>query len=238
MKKATLIILAALLCLTLVVPAFAADPDLTIEFDYVLGVSTDSIGDGISVTWGSTPELPVDTREAVIPSGTEMISPAGWVVADKEIVAYSFAINGGSVTKSADFVVRETGEGLDAHVAANFADAEDYSRFSIAIPVSDGTQIVRMYVEFADGTHEPVGMMKLTVGDETEINDLGDTYTAGTVGEDNTGADNTDGNLPDNNDTVEDNSQENAGTGDSFSVMFMIAAASVAAAVLMKKRAF
>ena len=237
MKKVVLMALVALMSLALIVPVFAdfdgftpIKADQGTSGDYVLHVSYDEIKPGIVIGQDAD-----KTAYPEVASGTTEITLWGWAACAETISGFSYAVNGGAVNKVAKYGATE-----DAVIAAGESvGASDTSRFEIKIPVTEGTQIIRAYVEFENGEHELFWACELTVGAATTPDDAGDTYTEGTAPD--AGDDNTDpGTEP--GDTTEPGDDTNTpgdtttpATGD-VSVIFAVAAAGIVLTVLLKKR--
>lgn len=219
MKKIALITLVALMSLALMVPVFAEVDFTPIQQgngagEHVLHVSYDEVrpdylpGGGADVEKVLYPTLAAGTTEALF---------FGWAVTDIEIEGFSFTIDGSEPTKVEKY---ETGQDV-VNAASPIPGFVDVSRFGVKVPVTDGTHVVEIYVELADGTNEVIWIAELTVGEPTETT---------TPGEGNE--------TPDEGNETPDNKPGNAATADSFSVIFMIAAASMIVTVAMKKRAY
>lgn len=258
MKKFVFMALAALLSLALIVPSFAAadfdDPRFDRPNETILHQSYDEVRTGIVCA-----EKDENIKTPHIASGEKTATFWGWIAATKDIVGFTYSVNGGEVADAGAGAVVDAEQPVwdsatNPERPYDVATVADVSRFLVVVPVSEGTQFVRLYAEFADGTHELFWPAELTVGDETSYNDLGDTYSvAADPGDDNTdpGDDNTDpgdttepgddNNTPgdDNNTPGDDNNKPgNTNTADGFSVIFMIAAAAMAVTVAMKKKAY
>ena len=244
MKKVVLMALVALMSLALIVPVLADVGDVTPinapngnPGEKVLHVSYDEVKPGI-VCGGDAEKIVYPT----VAAGTTEAVLWGWAACTETISGFSYAVNGGAVTKVDIFptedAVKDAGAGVNGVV--------DTARFELKVPVTEGTQVIRGYVEFEDGSHELFWACELTVGTETTPDDAGDTYSEGTAPEpgDDNNEPGDDNNEPgdttepgdDNNTPGDDNKPGNTNTADSFSVIFMIAAAAMVVTVVMKKR--
>lgn len=219
MKKVMLITLIALMSCMLIVPSLAVDFDVPLE--YVKHASYDEVRPGIICGQDTekinTPSLASGTTEAIF---------WGWVgSAEADITGFSYSINGGEKKTDAAFK-HATEEPVIAAAAGN--GCEYASRFLIPVPVSEGTRLVRIYADFADGTSEVFWISEVTVGEASDYEDGagGGTDPAPTDKPDPSDPTATPTKKPDTNPPK---------TGDS-DVIFVIAAAGIVLTILFKKK--
>ena len=138
-----------------------AEPTAEPTNNNVLHVSYDEIKPGIICGGNeaniSTPVLPAGTTEATF---------WGWVALAKNVKSFSYSINGGAKVDQPSAVVEAEQPVLDA--AATVDGAITASRFSVVVPVTEGTQKIEIFAEFEDGTSESFWVADLTVGEPTD----------------------------------------------------------------------
>ena len=159
MKKIICLILATMLLASVAV--FADVPDVTAGWTNTIHISYDEIKPG--VVCGGNMAL-INYYSA--PSGTTEVGFWGWVTANNaDFVGFSYSINGGEKVTDASFkvepeqAVKDAGEG-----------AYD-SRFDVKVAVTEGTQLVRVYADYADGKSEAVWACEVTVGSASDYTD-------------------------------------------------------------------
>ncbi len=223
MKKALLITLIALMSCMLMTTALAAD--FTTPGEYVKHVSFDEIQPGIVVAGDDALK-----NTPTFASGTTELTFWGWaVVGGSNISGFSYSVNGGEKKTDASFVVA-AGADVEA-AAAGVAGGEDVSRFEVKVPVSEGTQLVRVFVDLENGDSEVFWIAEATVGEPSEYEDA-----AGTPDPEPTDpedpADPEDPTEPEDPADPETPPQ----TGDANAI-FAVAAAGIVLTVLIKKKA-
>ncbi len=175
MKKIVSLALVAMMICTLAISTFAAATDVNLNKDAwkkLTHVSYDEIQNydaSAFVTIGGD----ADKRNAVtLDAGKEGVVFRGWVGATAEIKGFSYSINGGEKTTDATFT-----QAAEAAVvtAANGTGATVASRFNVKVPLAAGSQMVRIFVEYTDGTADNFWACEATVGDATEYTDNGTT---------------------------------------------------------------
>ena len=220
MKKALLITLIALMSCMLMTTALAAD--FTIPEEYVKHVSYDEIQPGIVV--GGDDAL---KNTPTFASGTTEIKFWGWaVVAESDIAGFSYSVNGGEKKTDASFKA-ETEQGV-VDAAAGVVGGEYVSRFRVTFPVSEGSQLVRVFVYLENGDSEVFWIAEVTVGEPSEYVD-GGSGTEPTDPEDP--ADPEDPTEPEDPADPETPPQ----TGDANAI-FAVAAAGIVLTALIKKK--
>ncbi len=154
MKKIISIILATMLLASVAV--FAAVPDVKAAWVKTLHVSEDAINAQNCNGNYSTYTAAAGTTEAAF---------WGWASSNTDFAGFSYSINGGEKVTAAAFkvpaeqLVKDTGEG-----------AYDY-RFDVKAAVTEGTQLVRVYADYVDGTSEAIWACEVTVGTASDYTD-------------------------------------------------------------------
>ncbi len=154
MKKIIAIILATMLLSSVAV--FAVTPEIKAAWVNTLHVSEDCINAELCGDQYSEKTLSTGTTEAAF---------WGWATSNADFAGFSYSINGGEkVTQEAfkveaEQAVKDAGEG-----------AYD-SRFDVKAAVTEGTQLVRVYADYADGTSEVIWVCEITVGTATDYTD-------------------------------------------------------------------
>lgn len=218
MKKAIFITLIALMSCMLMVTSFAVDFET--EFEHVKHVSYDEIKPGI--VCGNDPEK---INTPTIAAGTKEATFWGWIGSvDSDISGFSYSINGGDKKTDATFKYATEQAVVDA---ATGNGATYASRFQVLVPVSDGTQLVRVYADFEDGTSELFWICELTVGEPSE-------YVDG-AGTEPTPSEPSDPGEPSDPTPTPSQKPEGPKTGDS-NVIFAVAAAGIVMTILFKKK--
>lgn len=201
MKKVMFVTLIALMSCMLVLSVSATDFEL--EWTNVVHVSYDEIrkaDDTTHLTCGTDTTI---INTPTLPSGETGCIFWGWASAnDSDIVGYSYSIDDGE--KVTDPSYRFTTE--DAVKAAGPGEYD--WRFKVAVPLKEGTQLVKIYADFEDSDSEVIWMAEVTVGDGS---------TGGSTG----------------GDTTED--PQPPKTGD-VNVIVAVAAAGIVMTVLFKKK--
>ncbi len=219
MKKALFILLVAFMSMALLVPAFAVDFDVPME--YVKHISYDEVRPGI-VCGQDT----VKINEPEFASGTASVQFWGWIVVDDaEIAGFSYSVNGGAKKTDASFKVAAE----DAVIAAGSGFGSSVSRFLVTVPVSEGTQLVRVFADLDNGESEVYWIAEVTVGEASDYEDGNGGTTTDPEPSDPT---NPDDNKPSD---PTDNPENPPKTGDA-SVVFAVAAAGIAMTALLKKK--
>lgn len=182
MKKIVSLALVAMMICTLAISTFAAATDVNNNKDAwknLAHVSYDEQKnfDGTSNVTIAGPDKTADEKKALMDAHTiaadkEGMIFWGWVGAKKEIKGFSYSINGGEAVTDATFTV--------AAEAAVVNDAKskggDFaSRYKVKVPLAAGTQMVRVIVDYADGTSETFWACEATRGTATEYTDNGAT---------------------------------------------------------------
>ena len=162
MKKIISIILATMLLASVAV--FAAVPDVKAGWTNTVHVSEDVIKTSAgNVTCGGNTET---TNYLTAATGTTTVGFWGWASANNsDFTGFSYSINGGEKVTDAAFkvpaeqLVKDTGVGAYE------------SRFDVTAAVTEGTQLVRVYVNYADGTAEAIWACEVTIGEATDYTD-------------------------------------------------------------------
>ena len=94
----------------------------------------------------------------------------GWVSTSVEIAGFSYSINGGEKVTDAAFKWDTEQAVIDA------GPGEFDSRYKVPVPATEGTQLVRLYVDYVDGTSDIFWTAEFTVGEASE-------YVDGAAGE-------------------------------------------------------
>lgn len=159
MKKIVSIVVVVAVCLALSITAFAG-VDFTIPKEKVLHISHDEVRPGIMCGQDTakinTPVLESGTTEAVF---------WGWVALAEDVESLSYSINNGEIISLNDAVIEAEKPVLDA--AAGVAGATTASRFLVKVPVTEGTQLVKVFADFESGS-EVFWIAEITVGEATE----------------------------------------------------------------------
>ncbi|MBO4423786.1 MAG: hypothetical protein J5879_10115, partial [Clostridia bacterium] len=135
--------------------------DVQAAWKYVTHVSYDEIREGILC--GAT-AANIDTP--TVASGTTSVKYWGWIGAKKTISGFSYSVSGGETVTDPSFLV--AAEAAVAEAAAG-TGATSSSRFGVVVPVSEGSQRVRVFVDYSDNTSELIWQSILTVGDPTPV---------------------------------------------------------------------
>ena len=99
-------------------------------------------------------------------AGINELSFFGWISANNsEITGFSYTLNGGEKKSDASFKV------APEPALETLGTGKYESRFLVKVPVASGTQIVRIYANFADGTYENIWKCQVNVGTATEFED-------------------------------------------------------------------
>ncbi len=159
MKKIICIILATMLLASVAV--FADVPDVTASWTHTMHVSYDEVKPGV-VCGGDMNKINYYSGAA----GTTEVGFWGWATSDvAEFTGFSYSINGGEKVTDASFIV-------EAEPAVKDAGQGAYdSRFDVKAAVTDGTQLVRVYANYADGRVEAIWACEVTIGAATEYVD-------------------------------------------------------------------
>ena len=160
MKKILSVVLATVFLLASV-SVFAAEvPDVTAAWTNTIHVSFDEIKPGI-VCGGDFNKINYYSAA----SGTTDVTFWGWATSDVDFVGFSYSINGGEKVTDASFK-------HDTEQAVKDAGAGAYdSRFDVKAIVSEGSQLVRVYADYADGTSEAIWACEVTVGAASDYTD-------------------------------------------------------------------
>lgn len=159
MKKIVSLILATVLLAS--VSVFAAVPDVTAGWANTVHVSNDEIKPGI-VCGGVADKINYYSA----PTGTAEVGFWGWASADNsDFAGFSYSINGGEKVTDASFKVAAEQAVIEAGPGAYD------SRFDVAVAVAEGTQLVRIFADYADGTSEAVWACEVTIGEATDYED-------------------------------------------------------------------
>lgn len=162
MKKIISIILATMLLASVAV--FAAVPDVKAGWTNTVHVSEDVIKTSAgNVTCGGNTET---TNYLTAATGTTTVGFWGWASANNsDFTGFSYSINGGEKVTDAAFkvpaeqLVKDTGVGAYE------------SRFDVTAAVTEGTQLVRVYANYADGKVEAIWACEVTVGAASDYTD-------------------------------------------------------------------
>ncbi len=166
--KKVLSVFLALIFLFSVVVSAGDIPDVTEKWKNTIHVSCDSIKstDGSIVCAGDLAK----TNYYSAPSGITEVTFWGWITSDVDFVGFSYSINGGEKFTDPYFTVEPEQAVKDAGVG------EYDSRFDVRAVVSEGTQLVRVYADYADGESEAIWACEVTVGESTDYEDSGFEY--------------------------------------------------------------
>ena len=163
MKKIVSLILATMLLASVAV--FADVPDVTAGWSKTLHVSYDEIytADGATkvLCGGDSAKINAFAASA---TATDVVF-WGWTTSNTEITGFSYSINGGEKVTDASFKA-ETGEDV-----INAGEGAYDSRFRVNAAVTAGTQLVRVYVDYADGKSEAIWACEVTVGAASDYTD-------------------------------------------------------------------
>ena len=131
------------------------------EDNKVLYVSYDEIRPGILC--GGNEE---NIKNPVLETGTSEATFWGWVALTQNVKSFSYSINRGEKVDQPFAVVEAEQAVLDA--VQSVEGATTASRFSVVVPVTEGTQIIEICAEFEDGSSEVFWTAELTVGKQTD----------------------------------------------------------------------
>ena len=136
----------------------------------VVHVSYDEVmaNNGIAGIMIAQTQSNIDTP--VLATGVTEATFWGWASASAEIAGFSYSVNGGEKVTNEAFKWETEQAVIDA------GPGEFDSRYKVIVPVTEGTQLVRVYVDFADGTSVCFWTAELTVGEASE-------YVDGAAGE-------------------------------------------------------
>ena len=158
MKKIVSLILATMLLASVAV--FADVPDVTAGWTNTIHISYDEIKPGV-VCGGDFNKINYYSA----PSGTTEVTFWGWTTSNVEFTGFSYSINGGEKVTDASFTV-------EAEQAVKDAGAGAYdSRFDVTAALTEGTQLVRVYADYADGKSEAIWACEVTVGAASDYTD-------------------------------------------------------------------
>ena len=163
MKKIVSLILATMLLASVAV--FAAVPDVKAGWSKTIHVSYDEIytADGATKVMCGGDSAKINAFAASA-TATNVVF-WGWTTSNTEITGFSYSINGGEKVTDASFKA-ETGEDV-----INAGEGAYDSRFRVNAAVTAGTQLVRVYVNYADGTAEAIWACEVTIGEATDYTD-------------------------------------------------------------------
>ena len=122
----------------------------------ILDVSYDEIRPGI-ICGGKDANI----SKPVLAAGTTKATFWGWVALSSNIKSFSYSINGGAKVDQPSAVVEA--EKAVLNVVSGIKGATTASRFSVVVPVTEGTQHIELFAEFEDGTSESFWVADLTV---------------------------------------------------------------------------
>ena len=109
-----------------------------------------------------------------LPSGRTGVIFWGWATAvESDITGFSYSINGGEKVTDPKFKP-ETEEAV-INAGKTGWKGEFTSRLKVLVPLTEGTQLVRIFADFADGSSEIAWISEITVGEKTEYTDKYDT---------------------------------------------------------------
>lgn len=176
MKKVLTLALAIVMVFALCLSASAAfdkataGDDCKATWTNTVHVSYDEIRNGDDTGHVVCGDNVDNTFAVLFESGATGCIFWGWTSASAEITGFSYTINGGEAVTNPDFTV-------EAEPAVVNAGPGDYdSRMKIAVPLTEGTQLVRCFANYASGA-EMIWMAEITVGEAT-------TYTDAAAGSD------------------------------------------------------
>ena len=173
MKKSVFFTLIAVLSCMLILTVAAGEYDLTWtenQWEKILHVSNDEIktaDDKENILCGGD-----NTKicEPTIDSGSKGAIFWGWVtVVDSDIKGFSYSINGGEQVSEPSF--KPATEEPVTNAGKNEWKGEFTSRFKVLVPLTEGTQLVRIFVNFEDGSSEIAWISEVTVGEKTDYTD-------------------------------------------------------------------
>lgn len=162
MKKIISIILATMLLASVAV--FAAVPDVKAGWTNTVHVSNDIIKSTAGNVMCENNDAKINYL--TVPAGTADATFWGWVSGDNAAIeGFYYSVNGGEKATDAAFTVAAE----DAVINAG-AGAYD-SRYDVKVPLTDGTQLVRVYVKYADGKMDAIWACEVTVGTASDYTD-------------------------------------------------------------------
>ena len=97
-------------------------------------------------------------------SGVNVAVFDGWVGSTEVVSRFSYSINNGPKQAKTEFLVEAEQAVIDA--AATTGAVYAY-RFNVSVPVSEGSQLVKIFVEFENGDYEIIWISELTIGEAT-----------------------------------------------------------------------
>ena len=173
MKKSIFFALIAVLSCMFILTASASTYDLTWtqnQWDKIKHVSNDELktaDDQEDIICGGKNE---NICWPALPSGRTGVIFWGWVtVAESDIKGISYSINGGE--KKTDAAFSPEPEADVIYTWAESHGGEYTSRIKVLVPLKEGTQLVRLFVDFEDGSSEIAWISEVTVGEKTEYTD-------------------------------------------------------------------
>lgn len=213
MKKLVSIVVVVAMCLALSLTAFA-EVDFTTPKEKVVHVSYDEIRPGIMVGTSTA-----NKQTPVLASGTTEAFFWGWVALAEDVVSFSYSINNGEKVSPEDAKV--TPEEAVINAAKGAEGATTASRFGVKVPVTEGTQLVKIFADFEDGS-EVFWIAEVTVGEATQYNP---------------GEEPSSPSVPSEPSDTDKEPEQNAPTGD-VNVVFAVVAAALVLTVICKKKIF
>lgn len=163
MKKSIFITLVLMLsCMLVISVAAEADFDVKSEWVNVVHVSYDELKDTADVTLIACGTDDEKINTPTLASGTKDVIFWGWASANgSDIKGFSYSINEGATKTDAAFK-------FATEDAVKQAGPGDYdSRFKVKVPVTEGTQFIKIFVDFEDDSSEPIWAAEVTVGTAT-----------------------------------------------------------------------
>ena len=162
MKKIIAIILATMLLSSVAV--FAAVPDVKAGWTNTVHVSNDIIKSTAGNVTCDNDDAKINYL--TVPAGTADATFWGWVSGDNAAIeGFYYSVNGGEKATDAAFTVPAE----DAVINAG-KGAYD-SRYDVKVPLTEGTQLVRVYVKYADGKMDAIWACEVTVGAASDYTD-------------------------------------------------------------------
>lgn len=174
MKKSVFFTLIAVLCCMFILTVSASTYDLKWtedQWDKITHVSNDELktaDDKQDIICGGKNE---NICWPTLPSGRTGVIFWGWATAvESDITGFSYSINGGEKKTEASFKP-ETEDIVIEMGSKDPWNGTSTSRFKVLVPLTEGTQLVRIFADFADGSSEIAWISEITVGEKTEYTD-------------------------------------------------------------------
>lgn len=172
MKKLVSLALVVMMVSALAISTFAAGTEVNFDKekwgDNVAHVSYDEIKNYDDSSNVVISQDAAKSRAVTFEAGKEGAIFWGWVGAKKNITGFSYSINGADKVTDATFKYATEQAVVDA---AKGQGGVDGSRFKVKVPLSAGTQLVRVFVDYEDGTSDMFWACEATVGQATDYTD-------------------------------------------------------------------